>query len=195
MATRYRVQGGRLAFAQGLWTKSKPPKSDASAKEKYRATILLPKDHPQIPEIIAIMKAEAKATFGAKWEAVYKAAEMQQKLCLRDGDLKSQYAGFEGWYYISASSEIQPSVYGYNPNDGIIQRDSGKVFSGCWVNASLDFYAYDSVAKGVAAGLRGVQLCLTPPGMPDDALGGGTAASESDFEPIGVKAEADPLLA
>ena len=195
MANRFALKSVRLAFAQGLWIRSKPPRADVSAKEKYRASLIIPRNHPQLPELWSLIKVAAKETFGAKWEAIYKAAEAQQKLCLRDGDLKSDYAGFEGNWYLSASSDIQPTVYGYDPKAGVIAKDSGKVRSGVWVNASIDIYGYTTGSNGVGAGLRGVQLCLTPPGASDESLGGATAAGEDDFEEIGVSAESDPLVA
>ncbi len=189
MSTRIRLENVRLAFAQGLWQRSKPPGSDANAKEKYRASLLIPRDHPQLHLLESIIQDEAKAKWGPKAVAILKAAEAQQKVCLRDGDLKAQYAGFEGNMYISASAEIMPTVYGANPKDGPISQQSGKVYSGCWVNASLDIYAFDRVSKGIAAGLRGVQFVSD-----DEALGGGTAASDDEFDEIAVGG-ADPLLA
>jgi hypothetical protein len=188
MSTRIRLDNVRLAFAQGLWQRSKPPGSDANAKDKYRASLLIPLDHPQLHVLQGIIQEEAKAKWGPKAVAILKAADAQQKVCLRDGDLKSQYAGFEGNMYVSASAEIMPTVYGANPKDGPISQQSGKVYSGCWVNASLDIYAFDRVSKGIAAGLRGVQFVAD-----DEVLGGGSAASDDEFEEIAV-GEADPLM-
>lgn len=188
MSTRIRLENVRLAFAQGLWQKSKPPGSDANAKEKFRASFLIPRNHPQLAQLQKIIADEATAKWGAKAPAILKAAEAQQKVCLRDGDLKAQYAGFEGNFYVSASAEIMPSVFGPNPKDGPIAQQSGQVYSGCWVNVSLDIYPFDRVSKGVAAGLRGVQKVSD-----DEALGGGTAASDDEFDEIAVGAS-DPLM-
>ena len=59
--------------------------------------------------------------------------------------------------------------------------DDGIVYSGCYVNASIDIYAFDNVGKGNSAGLRGVQFLRK-----GDAFGGGAAADESEFDEIGV---------
>ena len=82
-----------------------------------------------------------------------------------------------------------PTVFGPNPKDGPISQQSGQVYSGAWVNVSLDIYPFDRVSKGVAAGLRGVQKVSD-----DESLGGGTAASDDEFDEIAVGA-ADPLVA
>lgn len=196
MATRFRLNGVRLAFANGLWTRSKPPKAGPDAKEKYRCALIIPRTHIQLPELEKIVKDEMKALFGAKWEAIHKAAGLQKKLCLRDGD-NEDYAGYKGNMYLQCSSDIQPTVYGYNPKEGPLAKEQARsiVFSGVWVNASLDIKAFDTVSNGCSAYIRGVQLTVTPPGQSDEALGGGTAASDDDFDEIGVSAAADPLVA
>ena len=51
MSTRFLLKDVRLAFGQGLWRKSKPPKAGPDAKEKFRVTLLLAKDHPQLAEV------------------------------------------------------------------------------------------------------------------------------------------------
>lgn len=185
----------RITFAKSLWVKSKPVGADASAKEKYSATFLLRKDHPQFAALEAAAIAEAKKLFGAKWESTLKAAKLQQKYFLRDGETKPDYDGFEGNWFAVASNQIKPSVYGYNPKDGVVDQENSGIYSGVWVNVALRIQAYDVVAKGVKATLRGVQLIPTPPGEDDSALGGGTSAGEDEFEEIGVSADADPLVA
>jgi hypothetical protein len=194
MSTRIMLKGVRLAFAQGLWTRSKPPNADANAKEKYRCALIIPPNHPQLAEVKAAIDSELKQTFGDKWAAIKAAAEKQEKICLRDGNLKD-YAGYEGNMYLQTSSDIQPSVFGYNPKEGQVRYESGIVYSGCWVAASVDIKAFNRVSKGCSAYIRGVQLIVTPPGADDSALGGGTAASDDEFEEIGVSAGADPLVA
>ena len=82
-----------------------------------------------------------------------------------------------------------PTVFGPNPKDGPISQQSGQVYSGAWVNVSLDIYPFDRVSKGVAAGLRGVQKVSD-----DETLGGGgSAASDNEFDEIAVAS--DPLVA
>jgi hypothetical protein len=181
MSTRLMLKDVRLAYGHGLWTKSKPPKADASAKEKYRVAFILPKTHKQLPEIRKAIMEEMTAKFGARAAAVLKLAEAGQKSCLRDGDTK-EGEGFEGNMFIAANSETRPSVFDGMRNP--VTSDDGIVYSGCYVNASIDIYAFDNVSKGNSAGLRGVQFLRK-----GDAFGGGAPADESEFDEIGVAEE------
>jgi hypothetical protein len=187
MATRYVLLNWRLAFGQGLWVKSKPAKADPGVKEKFRISLLGEREHPQLPEINKIIRAEAQGKFGAKWEATLKAAEAQQKVCLRDGDLKAEYEGFADHWAISANSFTRPTAFkGKEP----VTEDSGIIYSGCNVNAIVTFKAYDNVSKGVTCELNGVQWHSA-----NDAFAGGKAADPDEFpDEIAAPAEDDDLL-
>lgn len=186
MSTRLLVKNVRLAFGQGLYNKSKPSK-DPNAKEKFRANFLLVRNHPQLAEIQKIIKAEAQAKFGAKWETIYKAADAQAKICLRDGDLKSDFEGFADHWFISASAFSRPTVF--NADGNPIDESSGIVYSGCYVHAIINFKAFDNVSKGVAAEIAGVKYAGE-----GDAFSGGKVASAEEFgDEIAAPAEEDPL--
>ena len=187
MSTRFLLKDVRLAFGQGLYTKSKPKGADAGVKEKFRVTLLLAKDHPQLAEIKAIIQAEGKALFNAKWPAVYKTADATQKICLRDGDLKSEYEGFADHWAISANSFTRPSVFDAQRNP--VTEDSGVVYSGAYVNGIVNFKAYDNVSKGVTCELSGVQFWRK-----GDAFSGGRVADADEFpDEIAAPAEDDDL--
>ena len=187
MSTRYLLKDWRLAFGQGLWTKSKPPKAGSDAKEKFRVTLLGVRNHPQLKEIQGIIRAEAQALFGPKWEAILKGAEAQQKVCLRDGDLKSEYEGFADHWAISANSFTRPSVFDAQRNP--VTQDSGVVYSGCFVNSIIVIKAFDNVSKGVTAELSGVQFWRR-----GDAFAGGKVAEADEFpDEIAAPAEEDEL--
>ncbi len=185
---RIMLRDVRLAYGHGLWTKSKPPNSDAGAKEKYRVALILPEKHPQFAEVKKIILQVMTDKFGAKAPAVLKAAELQQKSCLRNGDDKADADGFAGNWYISANSETRPSTFNHDRTP--VNQDDGIIYSGCYVNASLDIYAFDRVSKGNSAGLRGVQFLRK-----GDAFGGGAPADENEFDDIAAPAEADDLNA
>jgi hypothetical protein len=177
---RFLLKDARLAYGHGLWKKSKPPKADASAKEKFRICLIVPKNHPQLPELRKIILDEMTAKFGAKAPAVLKAAEAQTKSCLRDGDTKSDSDGFAGNLFISANSETRPTVY--NKDRSAVSEDDDIVYSGCYVHASLNIYAFDNVSKGNSAGLRGVQFVRD-----GDRFGAGGAADENEFDDISAE--------
>lgn len=186
MAVKMRLENVRLAFARGLWQKSAPPGTDAD--EKFGATFLLPRNHPQLAKLNAAIAQEAVNEWGpAKGPLMLKAATAAQKVALRDGDLKD-YDGFADHWALTTSSFVMPSVFGANPSDGPISQDSGLVYGGCWVNAIITIKAYDNVAKGIRCDLSGVQKVRD-----DEALGGGKAAGADEFDEIAV--ESDPALA
>lgn len=78
-----------------------------------------------------------------------------------DGDY---WAGFnEDTFYISAAKQEERCVDGkltvIDQLKQPIAANSGKIFSGCFVNLVIDIYAYDNdEGKGVTASLEGVQL-------------------------------------
>jgi hypothetical protein len=65
----------------------------------------------------------------------------------------------------------------------LVQAD-GRPYSGCYVNASVEFYAYDNNGKGIAATLKGVQFFKD-----GDAFTGGGVASPDDFDDLSTEGE------
>jgi hypothetical protein len=176
----------RLAYAHGLWEKSVPRGAEATAKPKFRVCFILPFKHPQIKEIEKVIEDEMKAKFGAKWAKVLEAAKASKKSCLRDGD-DNEGDGFAGNMFIAANAETRPSTFNHDRSP--VSKDDGVLYSGCYVNASIDVYAFDNVSKGNSAGLRGVQFLRK-----GDAFGSGGAADESEFDEISAPAEDESLM-
>lgn len=188
MSTRILLLNWRLAFGQGLWAKSKPPKAGPDAKEKFRVTLLAGPDHPQLAQVRKILTAEATALWGAKTASIQKAAEAQQKWALRDGNLKDEYEGFAGNWALSANSFAKPTVFDQNRLP--ISQDSGIVYSGCYVNAIVVLKAFDNVSKGTTCELSGVQWFAD-----GDAFSGGKPADADEFpDEIAAPANEDALL-
>ncbi len=166
----------RIAFAHGLF---EARQVNGQGDAKYSPSFLIPKDHPQVKEINETMVAVAKELWKGKASQVYKNLKAQDRLVLHDGDLKSDYAGYEGSYYLNATSKIAPVVVDRNPHKPL-DATSGKPYSGCYVNASVDIWAMDNqFGKRINAQLLGVQFVAD-----GDRLGGGAVGSASDFEPL-----------
>ena len=186
MSTRLMLRDVRLAYAHGLWEKSVPKGADANAKPKFRVCFILPPKHPQLKDIQAAIETEMKAKFGAKWQKVLEAAKASKKSCLRDGD-DNEGDGFAGNFFVAANSETRPTTFAADKTP--VTQDDGVLYSGCYVNASIDIYAFDRVSKGNSAGLRGVQFLRK-----GDAFGSGGAADESEFDEISAPAEDESLM-
>jgi len=177
---RIMLRDVRLAFPQ-LW-KATAPKTGGEAA--FSASFLIPKNHKQLPELTAAFKALAKEKWGAKADAVYKALEAADKLCLHDGDAKAEYEGFEGNKFVSARSKTRPSVFDQQRQE--LSEADGKPYSGCFVNASIELWAQDnSFGKRINAQLRGVQFLRD-----GDAFAGGSRPADADeFDDIAAPDE------
>jgi hypothetical protein len=94
-----------------------------------------------------------------------------------DGDF---WAGFNSeTFYISATKKEEngkPKVLNQLKKE--IDPNSGDLFSGCYVNAVIDVYAFDNKEdKGVSASLEGIQLKAT-----GEPLGVSIIDAAEDFE-------------
>ena len=162
---------------------------DASAKPRYSAMLILPLDHPQLAEVGAKMFAVAKEKWAAKVAEVYKGLDKSDKLALHDGDTKSQYDGVGGNWFISAAAKesTRPTVIDANKSP-LTERD-GRPYAGCYVNASLDFWAQDNgFGKRINAQLRGIQFLRD-----GDAFAAGRPADSDEFEDVVEGADADDI--
>lgn len=172
---RLMLKDWRLAFPN-IWT---------PYKGSFGARLIAPPTHKQIVVLKKAMAQVANEKWEAKGPTYYKALDKQDKLCLHDGDTKSEYEGFEGNLFVAANSKVRPSVFDQMRND-LTQAD-GKPYSGCFVNASIEIWAQDNpeYGKRVNAQLRGVQFLRDG----DAFAGGGQPADSDEFDEIGVDGE------
>ncbi|EJD0459570.1 DUF2815 family protein [Salmonella enterica] len=177
----------RLAFAQALF-EAEDYQNDGNFK--FSSTFLIDKaQKATIAEIENAIKQVAAAKWGAKAEAILKSIRgNSNKFCFRDGEEKPDYDGFEGQMYIKASNKARPLVLDRDRTP--LTAADGRPYSGCYVNATITIFAYDSNGnKGISASLGGVQFLRD-----GDAFGGGIPASVDDFDDISEGADADALI-
>lgn len=182
--TRVMLKNVRIAFPQLF-----EPKADDSGRLKYGCAVILPTDHPQIAEIQRAMDAAGTAKWGDKWPATKKLLEKQDRLALHDGDLKAKYDGYEGNLYVNATAQenARPTVLDQNKSP-LTSRD-GKIYAGCYVNISLDFWPQKDHPKGgsrINAQLRGVQFVRD-----GEAFAAGRPADADEFDSVEETAGAD----
>lgn len=164
----------RLTFPQLFDAKQVNGQGDP----KFSAAFLIPRDHPQLGAVKEAIKAAADAKWGAKALEVLKALQASDKLALHDGDAKSEYDGYAGNFFVNASNKIRPLVIGQQREP--LTAADGKPYSGCYVNAIVEFWAQDNqFGKRVNASLLGVQFVKD-----GERLAGGGVAAADDFEPI-----------
>lgn len=176
--TILRLDNVRLAFPQLHEAKRVNNQGDPA----FSATFLIsPKTNANL--LLRVREATKKVAFD-KWKdkagQIIKALEAADKLPLHNGDIKSEYAGFAGNFYIAARTKTKPRIVDRD-NKTMLGVADGKPYAGCYVNASVQLWAQDhsQFGKRINASLRGVQFSKD-----GDAFSGGTPADESEFEDL-----------
>jgi hypothetical protein len=179
---RIMLKNVRLSFP-ALWRAEAFKPGD---EPKFKATFLVSKDSPQIKEIEVKILAVLKEKFPQKADALLRQIRgNRNKFCFQDGD-DQEYDGYAGCMALSAKSKTRPSIFDGNKNP--LAEDDGKPYPGCYVNASVDLFAYDSQGAGVSASLRGVQFLRD-----GDAFTAGRPADSDEFEEVAEGADADDI--
>lgn len=140
---------------------------------KYNVCVLIPKsDTATIDKIKKAVEA-AKEAGKAKLTDKNGRIPANLKLPLRDGDEEHpDDPAFEDHYFINANSMRQPSIVDRSLNP-IMSRD--EFYSGCYGRVSINFYAFNVSAKGIAAGLNNLQK------LEDGEMLAGGSTAEEDF--------------
>jgi hypothetical protein len=180
---KIKLPGVRLLYGAALFEAQKGPNGEGDPK--FSATFGIPNDSPLIAEIKAGFKKVAEEKWGAKAAEVFAMLKAGDKLCLHDGAAKGDREGYAGHQYLSASNKLKPLVCDNAAAPGtttprILTATDGRVYSGCFVNATIELWAQDNkFGKRINASLMGVQFAR------DGArLSGGGVASVDDFEAI-----------
>jgi Protein of unknown function (DUF2815) len=169
----------RLAFAEIFAAKA----VNGEGEPAYSASFLIDPKDKQIAAIEKMIEEVGKEKWAAKWPAVKKELTAKDKLCLHDGDTKTQYAGFEGMMFVSARNKKRTDVRDRDKTP--LTAEDGKPYSGCYVNAVVDVWAQDNAyGKRVNASLLGVQFVKD-----GEAFSGGATATDDDYEELGDDAD------
>lgn len=138
------------------------PAADLSGNIKYQATLLVPKSDTKTIKAVEDAIEEAKqlgkdSKFGGKIPPKLTIAFVDGD-GVRPTDGEPYGAERHDHYIITAkANENRPPLV----VDKNLQRilDQTAVYSGCYVRANINFYAYNSNGnKGVACGLNGIQF-------------------------------------
>lgn len=183
---RITILNARVRFSQGIFQASSPPGTNSAPA--YSCKLILPPNHPQLPEINNKIVQAAQSTFKAQWEATLNQAHAAGKVVLRDGNTATAkdgqvYAGCAGNLVLSARNPQPPIVL-----DGLknrVTREQSQIYDGCYVNAQVDIFGYTRGSKGIGARLLIVQFAGG-----GEPLGGGAPGDESAFGEIEQAAQA-----
>lgn len=175
--------GVRLAFANLFTAEQVQGQGDP----KFGAMLIIPPDHPQFKEIEAAQVTVANAKWGAKAAGIVKGLEKQDRLALHDGDTKSKYDGVPGNFFISAGAQESAPPTVIDRDRSPLTKTSGRPYSGCYVNASIELWAQDNkFGQRVNAQLRGIQFVVD-----GDSFSAGRPADADEFEEVTEGAGAD----
>lgn len=182
-AGRIMLKGVRLSFPALF----KPEEFKPGDEPKYKGTFLVEKGSPQAAAVDKAILAVLTEKFPKPGEAAKKLAAIRNnpnKFCWQDGDGK--YDGWDGMMAVSAKAKVSARPTVINADRTPLVESDGKPYPGCYVNASLDFFVYDSSGIGVSAQLRGVQFARD-----GDAFSAGRPADSDEFEEVSEGATAD----
>ena len=142
-----------------------PSAFDDSQDAKYSATVIIPKDHPNLAAAKRAMLEAGQEEFpsdfkGNAWPKGYTCS-------LRDADTATDSAGvvlaekdpaLAGCYILEANSTRRPLTI--DRNKAAVTEEDGIIYAGCYVNVSLNAagYTFGKVKKGVKCYLNGVQF-------------------------------------
>lgn len=164
----------RLTFPQ-LWD---PKQVNGQGEPKFSGAFLFDRKHPAVAEMTKALVEVANTKWGAKGAEMLKQLKAGDRLCIHDGDGKSDYDGYAGNLFINASNKVRPLVI--DGNRAPLAASDGKPYSGCYVNAIIELWPQDNqFGKRINASLLGVQFLRD-----GERLAGGSVAAVDDFEAI-----------
>lgn len=171
---KVKLQNVRLAFPVLF----EPKSFNGEGTPAFSASFIFGQDHPAVAALQAAIDTVGKEKWKDRWPQMKKQMEAQDRTALHDGDLKSNYTGFEGNLYVSSRNKSRPQVVDRDATP-LVEAD-GKPYAGCYVNANIELWAQDNqYGKRINATLRGVQFLKD-----GDAFIGSVASNEDEFQAI-----------
>lgn len=173
----------RICYAQNLF---KASSFEDDQDKKFSAQFILPKDDPQVKVLQNAITEAAKEKWPDKYQAIIKSLKDTEFLCLRDGEKKPDREELENAFFVAASNRKRPTTI--NRDRTPVNEEDGIIYSGCYVNAKIDVYAFIYNKKNmIPATLLGVQFVKD-----GDAFSGGAKTADADeFDDISNTGEAD----
>lgn len=175
--SRLVIKNVRLSYAN-IW-EPKSMKNDPESKKRYSAALIISKDDTKTIKAIERAVEEAKIEGKSKLANKNGVIPKNIKLPLRDGDEdRPDDEAYEGCYFINANATAD------HPPKIVDRRvepilDRAEVYSGCYANVSVDFYAFSVKGNaGIACGLGNIQK------VRDGEHLTGEHSAEADFEAL-----------
>lgn len=174
----------RIAFTEHLHVAG--TFQNGPGKKKFGCKLLIGKNHLQIGDVKTEIMRLAAEEWKDKAEIVIGGLKESDYFAFHDGDFK-EWDGFPGNYYINAKNATKPTYVHKDPgtkeNPNLITAESGKLYSGCYVNAIISFWTWLKPKNQMNCNLLGLQFLRDGEAF----TGGGTASTDefSNEEPAG----------
>lgn len=153
--SRVKTPVGRVSFPFVF----EPDEGDDDGKAKYRCSLLFKKT-TDLTKLKKALFYAAKFGFAGKPDAELKA---MVNAVFRDGDGKENLEGYEGHYFITASSKDQPAVVQKDEDGALIKLTTKQEFyAGCYAVAVLVASPYGHTKESLkfTKGKKGVTFYL-----------------------------------
>lgn len=176
-------------------------KNESEGDPRYSVTLLIPKTDNQTLNAIF---AEIEKTKLESAQKVFNGnVPPMCKIPIYDGDGIRPSTGepfgdeCKGHMVMTASAKQKPLIIGLDMNDII---NPAEVYSGCYIRANINFFAYNNQSKGIGCGLNAVQKIedgepLTARVSAEEAFGGAntyTAVQTTYQQPVQMSAQGYP---
>jgi hypothetical protein len=160
-----KIKGVRLMFVQDLFT-ARAYKDEAGKPKKFRCKLGIPKNHPQLPDVMKEIHRLAVADWKEdKADQILASIKgNNQKMAFLDGD-SLLFEGAKDHYIINASRRETDGMPLYvKPNPGtkekpnLITAADGMLYSGAFVNANVSFWTWSKSGYSMNCNLLGLQF-------------------------------------
>lgn len=171
--TKVIIANARLSYAHIF-----EPKAFEGQDPKYSVSLIIPKKDKETIKLIE----EAVKNAVEQGKEKYWGGKIPKslKMPLRDGDEERDDEVYQDSYFIGANSTQAPQVVGLEKDRATgkaIPLGEDDVYSGCYANVAVNFYPYNNVSKGIAAGLGAIQKCAD-----GEPLSGAISKAEEEFD-------------
>jgi len=151
--------------------------------KRYSANFLVEPGTDADKAIRAAISAAARNMWGDNAKAKMEALVAKDEVCYRKGEVKQTQGGdvldgYAGKMVLTGTSSVQPTLL--NETRDKITEESGKLFSGAFVNAIVEIWPQNGPKYyGIRCQLQGVQHYKD-----GESFGGGRRASVDEFDDV-----------
>lgn len=160
-----------------VYVKTARTPQDGKGEPKYEATIVIPKDHPDVERIDNAIAEVYEAEKNGKFKGMPLTSKNFNNP-LRDGDdyiadnPDKAPAEYAGCYFMKASSTSQPKLWAADGSE--IFDIEEEMYSGVFGRCDITLWPYDNQSKGITCFLNGIKKTKDGP-----RLAGATATVEA----------------